>query len=411
MTESWDGDAVTDGGLFASNTLLKGGDVVDFTPIKSQPAWRLQKEDGESIDPNARGVVEIVAEVDEDSLIAFNSSTQSRLEQRIEERVEKADPGELVICFWKYEGSSPISKVNAQRLVRLSEEYSDYVMPPLQDKLLYAHRYDRVDADVNQADDEVHRIQNHDRLRLYRIGVERYLEAAEATDQLIGAPVPFLRDDAEWVQDRLWDYSEMEIDLLCYNMMRRKPTSDANREFIEKLTGYLRRIGYFDPTLKYAVNVCHSYRNEKGERSAEDIALAGMGFDIIGENYWAPPREDGIDYQRLCRVFSGEDLIYHETIQSRDELAKVWPSDRTQWDFGTFLNAHLTEELIRQERLLNSEQVELTLRELRSSIESEEAYEFLQSYDGYELIGESMREIADEYADPTPEQFEIGDFD
>lgn len=408
MTESWNGDAVTEGGLFASNTLLKGGDLVGFTPTKSQPVGRLQGE--ESIDSDARGVVEIVAEVDEDSLIAFDSPTQSRLEGRIEDRVSKADPGELVICFWEYEGSSPISKVNAQRLVRLSEKYSDYIMPPLQDKLLFAYQYDRVDADVNQSDERVHRTQNYDRLRLYRIGVERFLEAVEGADQLYGAPVPFLRNDVEWVKDRLCDYSEMEIDLLCYNMMHRKPTSDDNRDPLEKLTGYLRRIGYFDPTLKYAVNVCHSYREDEGKRSAEDVALAGMGFDIIGENYWTPPRDFGTDYQRLCRVFSGEELAYQETTQARDELAMVWPSDRTKWDFGSFLNAHLTDELIRQERLLNSEQVELTLRELRSRIKRGDAYEFLQSYDGYELIGKSMREIAEEYEDPTPEQTDFEDF-
>jgi len=408
MTDSWDGNAVTDGGLFASNTLLKEGTMVDLTPVKSQPVWRLEGE--EAIDPDARGVVEIVAEVDEDSLIAFDSSTESRLERRMDERVSEADPEELVVCFWKYQGSSPISKTDAQRLVRLSEEYSDYIMPPLQDNLLYAYRYDRVDADVNQSDKKVHRVQNYDRLRLHRIGVERFLEAAEDSGQLVGAPVPFLPNDIGWVKDRLVDYSELEIDLLCYNMMHRKPTAEANHETIEELTGHLRRIDYFDPTLKYAVNVRHSYRDEEGERSAEDIALAGMGFDIIGENYWTPPRDDGVDYQRLCRVFSAEDLIYRETPQSRDQLAKVWPSERTKWEFGTFLNAHLTNELTRQERLVNSEQVELTLQELRSRVDRGEAYEFLQSYDGYELINEPMQDIAEEYKDPTPEQSGLEDF-
>jgi len=408
MTESREREAETDGGLFASNTLLKKGDVVSYTPIKSQPVWKLQDE--ESIDPDARGLVEIVAEVDEDSLIAFDSSTQSRLERRMEERVSKAHPDELVVCFWKYDGSFPISKVDAQRLVRLSERYSDYILPPLQDKLLYAYLSERVEAGVDPSDERVYSTQNFDRLRLYRIGVERFLEAAESTDQLVGAPVPFLRNNVDWVKDRLSDYSEMEIDLLCYNMMHRKPTSSDNHEIIEEITGHLRRTGYFDPTLKYCVNIRHSYRVQEGQRSAEDVALAGMGFDIIGENYWSPPREEGVDYQRLCRVFSGEDLAYLETPQARDELANVWPSGRTQWDFGTFLNAHLTDELIRQERLLNSEQVELTLRELRTSIERGEVYEFLQSYDGYKLIGEQMQEIANEYENPTPEQTEFEDF-
>jgi len=408
MTPTWGGEAVAAGGLFASNTIFKGGELVGNTPLKSQPVGRLQCEN-ESINSKARGIVEIFAEVDEDKLIAFESSSQSRLEQLIEDRVSKAESGELVVCFWKYEGSYPISKVNAQRLVRLSKKYSDYIMPPLQDKLLSAYLYDKVNAEINQSDERVNTAQNFNRLRLYRIGVERFLEAVEGADQMYGAPVPFLENEEDWVKDRLSDYSEMQVDLLCYNMMHRKPTSNSHHKFLKQLTGFLRRIEYFDPTLKYAVNVRHSYRTGGGERSAEDIALAGMGFDIIGENYWAPPRAIGTDYQRLCRVFSGEKLSYLETGQVRTELESVWPSDRTQWDLNSFLDANL-EELIRQERLLNSEQVELTLQELRKSIKRQETYDFLQSYDGYEIIGKPMQEIADEYENPTSDQTGIGEF-
>lgn len=399
MTEPMEGKAVTEGGLFVSNELEnpKTGATAD-TPCKAQPIGRLQPED-EEISSEARNVVEIVCDVDEDSLIAYEADPKSKLERTIERKRANTTSSEIVICFWRYSGPSPISKTNAQRMVKLSEEYSDILMPPLQFRLLQSHVSNETRIDVNQDDDMVHTNQNHNHLRLYRIGAERYLEAAEDANYLVGAPIPFLPEEEDWMETRIADYEEMGIDLLSFNFLRKKPTSPSNHEAIRNLVGYMRRIDYFDATMKYAINVCHSWDGD-GFRSAEDIALACMGMDIIGENHWFMPYDYGTDYDRGCRIFDQDELKYHEVSHDRGDLTGVWPTASTKMDLNHYLRTSRDEELKRQERLLNAEQAELLLRELRSEIRSGDLPEFLQSCDGYEILEESLEGIADEYRYP-----------
>lgn len=411
MQRPMDGNAYTTGGVFVSNDIEREEDGYTVsTPCKAIPIGRLQVEDGEEVSSKARNIVEIVCDVDEDSLIAFEASSESKLEDTIERKIDKTDPDELVVCYWRYTGASPISKRNMQRMVSLSEEYSDIIMPPLQHSLLQSFSYDDIRLDVNQEDERVSKTQDYNLLRLYQIGVERYLEATEDKDQLTAAPIPFLKEETDWLETMIADYAESGIELLSFNMLRKKPTSPPNRRAIQRLIGFMRRIDYFDATLKYAINVCHSYAAEENTRSAEDLALAGIGFDIIGENHWFAPQDYGTDYERGCRIFDSSEFLYQNVSQSSSDLDDVWPEESTKMDLTDFQSAHRDQEMIRQERLLNAEQLELALKKIRSHVEDEHVYEFLQEYNGYELFEDSLSKVATEYRNPTRPQAELEDF-
>lgn len=411
MPRPMDGNAYTTGGVFVSNEIVRQEDGYTVsTPCKAIPIGRLQVEDGEEVSSNARNLVEIVCDVDEDSLIAFEASSESKLEETIEGKIDKTDPDELVVCYWRYTGTSPISKRNMQRMVSLSEEYSDIIMPPLQHSLLQSFSYDDIRVDVNQEDERVSKTRDYNLLRLYQIGVERYLEATEDIDQLTAAPIPFLKEETDWLETLIADYDELGIELLSFNMLRKKPTSPPNRRAIQGLIGFMRRIDYFDATLKYTVNVCHSYDAGENTRSAEDLALAGIGFDIIGENHWFAPQDYGTDYERGCRIFDSSELLYQNVSQSSSGLDEVWPGETTKMNLSAIKSAHQNQEMIRQEKLLNAEQLELALKGIRSHVDDESIYEFLQEYNGYELLEDSLCKVATEYQNPTRPQSALEDF-
>lgn len=224
------------------------------------------------------------------------------------------------------------------------------------------------------------------------------------------APVPVLSRngarqrvrDMEFMTDLLQDYQDyiVDINMLCFNMLRQKPTAPSNLDVLRYLVGHMRRTGFFDVTLKYAVNVQHSWKEDGTLRTAEDLALAGMGFDFIGENHWRPQSDHSGDWEVNFRLFDTDDLVYREIPDVERDLRAQWPT-RTQVDANDVMNADLDRELWRVQRIFNAEQVELALSDLRDAIGDGDTREFIQSHKGTKLLEDSFNVIAQEYDDPS----------
>lgn len=409
MASNDDADRASTGGLFMSNS-LENGSATANTPCKTIPAGLL--ENGEELNPDAMNAVETIAEVNPAKLYDFASEGESRIEQAMEDKLSETEGNEVTFCFWKYTGGYPISKQDAQRIVTLSEEYSDVITPPLQDELLAEILHGNADPAIDITDEGVERPANPNLIRVYRTGVERILEAAKDSEKLTMAPVPFLQDDLDKVKEMILDYSEYDggISLLAFNLLRKKPTSDQNATDLTEIIGFMRRIGYFNPTIKFAVNVMHSYSGDGNLRSAEDLCLAGMGFDFIGENHWRPRRDYSGDYETKFRAFDTDMMTYWEVPDLQSDLDRFWPKpDQTGLNRSDVRNAKSEMEIRRQRRLFNAEQVELALAELRNMKRLGQTEQFVESYDGLEELKSSMKKAARTYDDPST-QASFGEF-
>lgn len=402
--DSW--DILTDGGLFVLNSIQNGRSTA-YTPSKSIPVGLLESH--ESVLSQTKNVIETVQEVNSVKLHAAAGESKSLIDQGMEDKLSHLDGDEIKFCFWIYTDTFPISELDARMIVKLSEEYSDVITPPLQHGLLRAILYENEEALVNTSDEEVEDPANPDLLRLYRIGVERFLEAASDSNKMSMAPIPFLVDNIEFMTDLITDYESYQsgLNALCFNFLRKKPTSPPNRDALGELVGHMRRLGYFNPTLKYAINIRHSYPEEGNVRSAEDLALACMGFDIVGENHWRPPNYSG-DFEVNFRGFERDALIYREVPNPKNQLRQFWP-EKTAMDVNDVLNAQRDRELRRLEKLFNAEQIELTMSELREDIELGKTRDFVNSHPGTRSMRDTFTVIANTYDDPSV-QSSVGDF-
>lgn len=403
MSNQTDPKAEEDGGLFVSNYLERGeGSFVARTPCKAQPMGTLNGE--EEIHPDAQNIVELIKKVDSISLSAYISEEESKIKSGMDEKLNTCSDRAFKFCFWKYMGDFPISKGDAQAIVQLAEDYSDVITVPLQDELLRAYVYDSIDADIDPESDEVSNSESPDLLRLYRIGIEHMVEASSDSELELVTSVPLLTEekDDDFMKDLIQDYSEMEdINMLYFNLLLKKPTSPGNREVLEKLVGFMKRIGFFDPTLKYVINIMHSYQEEDNLRTAEDIALAAMGFDVIGENHWRLPNSPQGDYSVNHRQFDTENMVYWR-VRNLDDLKEVWPSEEdTYLDPSIVHDAESDTEMYRVRRIINAEQAELALHELRNAIDENATKEFIREYNGMSILKDSFEAIAKEYDDPS----------
>lgn len=409
MTSHLDKPTPFDEGLFRLNSIgpTAGGHIAP-TPLKTIPVGLL--EDDEHIHPNARNAIETIQRVNSAKLASFESNGDSSIEEAMEEKLESVD-SEMKFCFWLHDYNYPLSKKDAQAIVELSNQYSNVITPPLQHGLLRAIVYEKEEAVINAEDEKVFNPDEPDLPRLYRIGVERFLEAAEEYAKPTMAPVPFLPEEEKFVKNLLVDYSEYNggIDLLCFNFLRRKPTASENMGFLVQLIAHTRRIDYFDMTLKYAVNILHSYAGENDLRSPEDLLLAGLGFDFIGENHWRLQTSPSGDYERHFRLFDRGNMVYRELTQLESDLEKYWP-DQTGFSKNAILDAKRDQERTRLEKLVNAEQLELGLRSLRDGIATGKTLQFVKEHNGLSGMIDHFRTVGRVYDRPST-QSSVGDFE
>lgn len=388
----------TSDGIFSGNELESDTAVVDL-PAKAYPIGYLNK--GEEIHADARNVAEIYVEVDGTKLSAYNGDGSSKLEKVIERKLRRASPSEITFCFWGYTDSFPISKEEMRILVELSEEYSDVVTPPIQEGLLRAVLYDDSEPEINYDDEEIDVGTSIDLFHLYKVGVERFLEASEDSDKVVMAPIPFLQDNYLDLIELISTYEEYStnIEMLCFNFFYRKLTSEENEKLLKDLVGYLRLKDMFDSTLKYGINIRYSYAADDGFRSAEDLVLAALGFDVIGENHWRLPNSGYDNYEELFRIFDDTKMLYREFVRTDRELSNYWPDD-TNFTLDQVRKAKSDDEIRRLRRLVNAERVELALSNLRELVESESTYKFTDHEGVQDHLLSTMRSVAEVYNDP-----------
>lgn len=412
MATDNDPNVVTNGGLFVEGE-ISSPTAHAPTPGKAMPTGRLER--GEEFKTGTQNICEIYQEVDSASLAAYRSDDESIIEREMEDKLPAPGSSEIVFCFWSYTDSFPISRQDMKTIVELSERYSDVITPPLQHPLLRAILYEKEQkkVDISEGDSEIAEADRHDFWDLYMIGIKRFLETAEGAAKAIMGMMPFNKDREDEMVSLLemYDGHGTEINMLCFNLHRRKPTNSANNGLLQRIIGNMKRLDMFSTTLKYAINIRHYYRQTDSIKSAEDLALAGMGFDVIGENHWRPQSDFSKDWEMKIRIFDTDIMAYREARPIASELEKIWPDDdATSFSIDSFLNAESDDELRRLQKLINAEQLELALSELREKIELDETEEFIQSNLGTEeFLSEGLQAMAENYEDPRV-QSSLGKF-
>lgn len=392
--------ASANGGLFVQNR-IKTENGETLTPTKAIPIPKLRGK--EEIIPRAQNVAERYREIHSGHLERFerNGSLQS-----IERRESWAYPYDLVMTFFGYTDAFPLSTAEIRTFVELSEIYSDIITPPIQipllEMMLYPEEGDK--PEINEEDSEVIDAEKPDYFHLYQTGIERYLEVVEGSEKPISAPIPFMEEYDPDIVNYLTTLVEhdAEIDMWCYNMFRRKPTSPGHRDYILRLHELLRRNDAFEATLKYAINVRHSFKQENRYRSAEDLALAGYGFDIIGENHWSPPQSGSFSREPTARLFDHKIGAYRETAPTKPKINEIWPSlSGSSFSEEAILSAADEDSFGRVQKLVNSERIEALLSELRESIQNGTTEKFISEHRGVvDYLQDSFEIVAEEWENP-----------
>lgn len=396
-----DHNVSTNGGLFVQNTINTSSGTV-FTPTKAIPVDKLQGE--EAIVERAQNVAERYKELHSGHLEMFERNGDLRF---LERQHSKTDPYDLVIYFFAYTDAFPLSKEEIHAFVELSKKYSDIITPPIQVPLLEMILYpeEGEQPEIDSEDEAVENSSDPDYFQLYQTGVERYLEVVEGSGEAISAPVPLLNDHYQEVVDLLSTIIEhsADIDMWTYNMIRRKPTAPKHRDYIQAIHNYLRRHGVFSPTLKYAINVRHSYATDEDDiRSAEDLALTGYGFDIIGENHWSPPKSGSFQPEPEARLFDQELGAYHAVPPVQRYVNEIWPElEGSSFDPTSILHAANDNDLGRIQKPINAERLEILLSDLRSGIADGDTKEFIEKYEGMSrFLENSLNAMAENWDQP-----------
>lgn len=375
----------TDGGLFFQKD-VSWSDYRLEMPLNTTP---IKFHRGENYLPGSkRDVADVYHDVSAADLVDYRNGKKQDFIDRILYDLRDSDPSAVQIVFLEFTETSEISQEDMRTLLEIQSQHADILTKPIQQKVTGAIQSDK---DVSTGwDAEI------SPFRAYRRSVERFIETADEYNlpaMAVLAPIGFSR-----LQELVSTYIDRDVNLFAYDWRGKKPSIGTNHSDIKDLMTHLGRTGDARELVFYSLNH-RSYHSTGEERflPAEELALTGMGFDIIGGRF-RPKAGGGSSELESLKVFNPNEFGYDDIpteappgqypVSSSLDLSQIATS-------GDSKNRELR-------KILNAEGLSSALRKLRASIRDGNERSFLEEKRGYTGNVESaMTSFARAYDDAT----------
>lgn len=358
------------------------------TPARALPIGELVGE--EDFLDEARGVNEIHIEVSSNDFSRFEEDPDYRIADEYSNGISRVRENEITVGVIEYTGSTLFSTAAVENFVNSLPEQFDILSTPLMSEQIDSADLDENPENYNQF------IENS----------ETYLAAVDNIDAdctIIGTlpvvPWELIENDGEG--DGLIDILLLaEVSGFCVDFLDKKPTAQNRvKRWITPFTELLGEEGRHRDSLLYAINAYRgSNRTGSPGSPAEDFYVFGLGFDILGGQYYTAgggwPPDDVVRF----RCFDSE-TFEQEYIDVR-ELADELP-DNSGFDHDHILGlVDDRGQRQRLEELLEAEQMALGYNDLRRAIDANLGSDYirdkLEDDQRIEPLFESVKRAYDE---------------
>lgn len=357
-------------GIFPLRTIRANGKTVQ-TPTVANQVQKLREH--ESLHSDSRGVNELYRTVGGDDLDeAMRKADGGKINESLRKQYEKTADDELTITFTKYTETSTLGPAHSKYYATLHAAYSDIITVPLMTNLVR-----NVDPDNGLADPSY---------RSLKKSIVAFLNQVE--DFHPEKPVMGLLPKLGWtyLDDLVEVYESYGIRAYAFDFDRTKATTANQIGMIGPLMQNIANRGIEEHVLCYAINLRRGTKDDVlNALPAADITSLGLGFDVIGGTHISPRRppeafEDTEADQReedepQFRLFNRSEWLYRDIPVSR--LPEAFPEESE-------FNAEAVAERVRRspsnaksrlQHLVNGEQKALAAADLRSVLESGNAFD------------------------------------
>lgn len=389
------------GGVFPHRT-IRVGDKAIRTPAAANLPGKLRQH--ESFHPESRGVSELYRTVGGDDLDeAMRDPEGARVNRDLESQYERVQDGELAVTFTKYTETQTLDPAHASYLVELHAAYSDIITVPMMPKLIGNIEDGLSDPNYRSFKKSVHAF-------LHQVE-ERYPEKP------VMGLIPRL--GWEFINDLLGVYQAHDVAAYAFDFDRCKVTTATQISMIRPLMQNIANRGIEEHSLFYAINPSPGVWDDNIEaRPAADIASLGLGFDIVGGRHVAPKidpeafedMEGDEDEEVEFRLFDSQEWIYRDIPVS--QLSEAFP-ETSAFDpdaVATRVRQSPSNAKYRLQHLVNGEQQALAAANLRTALESNDAYSTVTEKGGVTSQVESAFGTVREGFDAAREQSSLDEF-
>lgn len=364
-------DRVDEDGIFNHGTLNlnTGGKTYNIPlPAKTIPVKHCSAE--RDIYSEFKHINEVYHTIDSIDLRNAIYEEQPSFVDDIKQKLKYSDPDQLDLVLLNYAETKVMTPLEAQEFVRAVDEVSDIITCPLQFPLLHALVDDEP---VDAIDDPFH---------YFKTTKENFLEEAaalESSKPVMGS-LSFLRTGR--LNQLIQLYSDFNVEMFGVDFYREHPTSVIDGG-LGVLIGHLSAFDLFEGSLMLAYNMARRpNRTSSPVKRAENFAPVGMGFDLLCGNHLGleyVPEDDQTNYW----VFD-PDVAGYQPI-GVDSVIQDWPvtvqSSILPEQVAEF-HPKTANKLI---KLVNAEQMQSTLFELRGRLEGGDFSNFLDNKGGVDL--------------------------
>lgn len=342
-------------------------------PRRTIPAGKLSDRD--SVLERTRGGNHIYKEIDRGILKTARDDDHDYHLQGLDEQLRKTRDDEFDFIFLEYTDTHQLTKSEANQIVGILDEASDFLATPMQSRLVSSIEEDDGIEDPNY--------------RALYVGQEQFLQACHefAPDKDIIGGIPPL--DLDYIENLVNLYEQYDVEMFYVDFDWNLPTNRASIARLQFLSRRLANQRLHEDSLIYGLNMRYgTYSDNLGYAPADDFAIVFMGVDMVGPNHKGnslPPdvvedieteatEDDSVDE---FRAYVRSDHGYRSPAVT--QLGRVWPSE-TGLDIDDVVTKSLGSKTARSryQAIQNAEQMELDFQKLRNAIEAGQVDEFVE---------------------------------
>lgn len=371
------------------NTLLTAKEI-EFadkrfhTPIKAVDPTAV--EEGEELDSAAREIDEIHIELSTGDIDLLNSTNRISLAEVHDGIITEFEGNRTRLATLEFTGRKVYSEEELTTVLNEIASHFDVLGGPYMTEQL-----DTVELDENITP-FIRYCQNIEHFH------GAYRRAEEHMVRLGGLPV------LSWdrVEKLLEIHLEYGVDGLSVDFMGKKPTAKSRvGSIISPLMQKLGEDGLHRVSILHAFNAYRGDNRSDGPRSpAEDFYSFGLGFDILGSLRYRPttyyPAQDG---EKRFRLFDRES--YEQRYVNVSSLASNLPT-HTELDHSGILSSSRNDDLSRVQYLLEVEQMNIALADLRDALGDGKSSDYIMEKEGTSnTLQEQMNRTRESYDEGT----------
>lgn len=329
------------------------------TPARATPIEHTR--DGEAPLQECKQICEIHQEIDSERLATERQGKRTPITDSLRRAANKTEEDDVAVVFLTYTDTSPLAPYEAEQVVDLLVEFSDFVTVPLIPNLK------RMVQKEDGVDDEAFQHYAETAQRVIEVARESYSSVP------IMGTVPML--GRVHVTDLFQMYLGYDIRAFCVNFDGGQASASTKVNLLRPL---MRDIGRRDlelAILMYAINLKSGHQDEDlGGAPADDVGAVGLGFDVLGENHVgirAPPEviEEMAEKESDQETFTlfDRNRFVHEDVPLA-HLPEEFPEESNFDPQRVVRRAQGNDNHRRRlEKLITAEQIALALTELQDT--------------------------------------------